>query len=223
MAGRPLTRAKKEAAARAAAGLPPLAPAVFVGTAPPPPPRPAARSMTVEEFRAEGRRKQIPFSQDIADLVCESVCCGVSLEEFCAEPDHPSRRTIVRWKREHPEFAQALHESRVFRAEGRSDQIDRVIADVQAGVLDAVSGRMVVDALRWQMSMENQRYRETTTSRVEMSGPGGSAISILNAEPPQMKEIARFLALVISNGERAARQLELQATEALPTPGGAHG
>ena len=209
MAGRPRARARKEAAARAAAGLPPLAaaPSVFVGTAP----RPAARSMTVEEFRAEGRRKRIPYSQEMADLVIEAVSCGVSLEEFCAEPDHPSRRSVVQWKKDHPEFAQAMHEARIFRAEGRSDQIDRTIADVQSGVLDAVSGRMIVDALKWQMGMENQRYRETTNSKVEVSGPGG--LPLLPQDPVAMKEVARYYALIFQRGEAAARQLELAPSE----------
>jgi hypothetical protein len=177
--------------------------------------------MSVAEFEAEGKRPPVQFSQAIADEICEALACGVPLAEVCGRPGFPSRRGVYGWRKGHQSFATAMDDARRFRADSRADVIDGLLQDMAAGRLDGVTGRAIIDGHKWLMSKENVRYSDV--SKVEMSGPNGSAISILNAEPPEMRELARFLALVISNGDRAARQLELQATEALPALGGAHG
>ena len=175
--------------------------------------------MTMQEFVAEGRRRYTKFSPELAAELCEAISCGVSLHEYCATPGRPSRRSVVRWKQESPEFSKALTEARIFRAESRSDVIDSILTDVQVGRLDPISGRMLVDGHKWLMAKENGRYSDT--QKVELSGPGGASISILNADQPEMKEIARFYSLIISKGEEAARLLELQPGEFEELP--AHG
>lgn len=219
MAGRPLTRARKAAAAARAAEASGVAPTVIMGESGEPLPAPP-RSMTMTEFVQEGKRKHVRYSAELAAELIEAVSCGVPLAEYCATPGRPSRRSVVKWKSEYPEFAKQLHEARLFRAESRADSIDSILTDVQQGRLDPISGRMLLDGHRYLMSKENSRYAENSTQRVELSGPGGAPL-LLDGDPAQAKEIARFYALILARGAAAEGEIELGADQyaELPAPG----
>ena len=178
------------------------------------------RAMSMSEFVEEGRRKHIKFSPEIAAELIEAVACGVPLAEYCSTPGRPSRRSVVQWKSANAEFAKQLHEARIFRAESRADSIDSILGDVQSGRLDPISGRMLLDGHRYLMSKENSRYAENSTQRVELSGPGGAPL-LLDGDPAQAKEIARFYALIIARGAQTEGEIELGVDQyaELPAPG----
>lgn len=209
MAGSPKKRARREAAEARATGLAPVA---FVDGAPPgaDPQAPARNLMSKEEFEADRRKPHVAYSEELGLEVCVGIACGVSMVALCEMPDMPSRRSVYYWRRDHPEFAKALEDALKFRADGRLNMIDSLIEAVTAGQLDPIAARVALDGHKWLAGKENYKYSDT--QNIQLTGRDGGPVQVQN-DPVQMKELARWLALILVNGERATRQLELQANE----------
>ncbi len=47
----------------------------------------------------------MPFTQAIADELCERLEAGEAIKKICADAHMPDWRTLRRWKRKYPEFA----------------------------------------------------------------------------------------------------------------------
>jgi hypothetical protein len=57
-------------------------------------------------FKAErARKEQIPFSESLAMEICNRVSAGEFLTIICKEPEMPTTRVVIQWKKEHKEFA----------------------------------------------------------------------------------------------------------------------
>jgi hypothetical protein len=57
-------------------------------------------------FKAEqARKEQIRFSEALAMELCHRVAGGEFLTIICKEPAMPTTRMVIRWKKEHKEFA----------------------------------------------------------------------------------------------------------------------
>lgn len=153
---------------------------------------------------------------------CVGVASGMSMIELSGMAGMPSRRSVLNWRRAHPEFSKALEDALKFRADQRLNFIDSLIEDVTAGRLDPIAARVALDAHKWLAGKENFKYSDM--QRVELSGRDGGAIQV-ESDPLQQRELARWVALILSNGERATRQLELQANEygAIEAQGSANG
>jgi hypothetical protein len=210
MVGTPKKRARREAAEARAAGLAPVLP--VDGT-------PSGATVPTVDAILARPEKRLVYSEKLAEKICELIALRVPLAAICDLPWAPCERTVYAWRRQHESFDKAITVARMHRAESRTDRIDQVIEDVRRGVLDPISARLVFDAERWLAGRENSaRYADNSTQRVELTGANGGAINLSADNPAQAKEIARYYALIISNGERAARQIELQAGEFAEVP-----
>ena len=49
-------------------------------------------------------RSSSPYSDAIADQICELIAVGGMLKDICAQGGMPDRVTVWRWRQERPEF-----------------------------------------------------------------------------------------------------------------------
>lgn len=93
--------------------------------------------------------KAIPFSQVIADLICEAIVNGDSLKTAIhrISPDL-DYSTISRWKREHPEFKLELEQAQKDRTEAQHDEVLQIAKE---------KGRPTtqIEALKWSAEKNN--------------------------------------------------------------------
>ena len=122
----------------------------------------------------------------------------------------PSKRSLYYWRRDNEKFSAAFDDALRFRADGRLNLIDGLIEDVSSGKLDPIAARVALDGHRWLAGKENHRYSDT--NKIELTGRGGGPVQV-QSDPLQQKELARWLALILENGARATKELELTATE----------
>lgn len=52
-------------------------------------------------------KPRVPYSDALADRILDGLAAGQGLRALCAQPDMPTRPTVMRWFREKPEFADA--------------------------------------------------------------------------------------------------------------------
>lgn len=128
------------------------------------------------------------YSDALADLICERIAMGESLNKICKEDGMPCMVTIFRWFRIYPEFcnnyARAKEESAEFHADGIVDICDtdpQVVVD-QSGVARVDAGwvqwnKVRIDTRKWVASkLKPKKYGDYT--RNEITGKDGGAVQV---------------------------------------------
>lgn len=111
-----------------------------------------------------------PFSQVLADLLCEAVATGSSLTKACKEFNLPYN-IIKRWERANPDFSDALAQARLDRADSHHDKILE-IAEEKADF------KTEIEALKWSASIDNSnKYSAKTKISGDKDNPIGFIIS----------------------------------------------
>ncbi|MCR9245179.1 MAG: hypothetical protein NXI31_09115 [bacterium] len=96
------------------------------------------------------RRRAKPIPDDIAKDVCDWICEGNYLRDYCRQPDTPSTRTIYNWIAKDPEFARRFRSAREFG--------ELMIAEQYLEVADSLAGMtMVGNTIRSRREF-NRRY-----------------------------------------------------------------
>ena len=93
--------------------------------------------------------KAIPFSQVIADLICQEVVNGATVKKAIAKIGGDlDYATITRWKREHPQFKLDLDQAKKDRTEAQHDEVLQIAAE---------KGRpsTQIEALKWSAEKNN--------------------------------------------------------------------
>ncbi|THD58411.1 hypothetical protein [Phenylobacterium sp.] len=91
----------------------------------------------------------------VAREVCRRVAEGQTLKEVCADPHLPSLRTVVRWREDHPEFAEDLRQAREGLAERLSDLGWKMA--MEATPETAYLTRVRLGQLRWTAAVMGPR------------------------------------------------------------------
>lgn len=107
------------------------------------------------------------YTEAIGLEICEQVTAGKVLATICADEGMPSSRTVLRWLRDHPEFAVIYDRARQSRADAWAEEIIQISDDTSqdytdkersdgstARVLDAEHvqrSRLRIDARKWLM------------------------------------------------------------------------
>jgi hypothetical protein len=60
--------------------------------------------------------REIPFSQTVADIICQYITEGMPLSRICMLTGIPGLWVIRRWRHEHPDFNVQIREARNDRA-----------------------------------------------------------------------------------------------------------
>ena len=83
--------------------------------------------------------------------ICKEVADGLNIKKVLAsKKEYPDFSTWCRWKREHDELNNLYVRSINDKAESIDDEIDNIMAEVRAGELDFVAGRLLIDTLKWK-------------------------------------------------------------------------
>lgn len=93
-----------------------------------------------------GRKITKPFTDDLAEEICERLIEGESLRSICRDDHMPSAATVCRWQVERSEFAEQYARARAAQADTLADEL-LDIADDDAE--DVNRSRLRVDARKW--------------------------------------------------------------------------
>lgn len=101
---------------------------------------------------------RIPYTQELADLICERLVEGESLRKICLSDDMPSAALVCRWLGEHDEFREQYARAREAQADTLADEILDIADDGSNDFMgedekyngDAVQrSKLRVDARKW--------------------------------------------------------------------------
>lgn len=73
--------------------------------------------------------RQLEFSQEIADAICERIAGGESLRSICADPDMPVTSTVCKWLGRQKAFAEQYARARELQADALFDEILEIADD----------------------------------------------------------------------------------------------
>lgn len=137
------------------------------------------------------RSPDVPFSQEIFDLILERIMCGESVNAICADAGMPSRNSFYRWVLKDDElrdkFDSALNARSHAMAEDLLAIADEPVGSLESGATDtgAVNKqRLQVDTRKWLMSkMTPKKYGD----RVDHVSSDGS----MSQKPTTIQLVAK--------------------------------
>lgn len=103
------------------------------------------------------RGRPTDYTLDLATAICDAIASRIPLIELCERPDMPCETTVYKWLRENGEFAQLYARAREHRADARLEHIDEIKRKVERGELEPNAARVILDAIKWQMSKEKSK------------------------------------------------------------------
>lgn len=115
------------------------------------------------------------YSIEVAEHICDQLAEGKSLVTVLKAPNMPEYRTVLRWLKNHAEFADMYATARADSADANADAITAVAEQCLAGTVDPHAARVAIDAMKWTAGRRMpKKYGEF--SRNEISGPDGGPI-----------------------------------------------
>ena len=178
MAGRPKTRAKREAAAKLAE-LKASGEAKIVGRLP------AVRKERDTKGRIVGA-----YNAQLAARICEDLSSGMTLSEVCRQPGMPPARTVLDWALDenHP-FAPKYERARLLGYQVMADAVIDIADDSRGDVIEKTGpkgettrvidsenvarSRLRVEARKWILS---KALPKIYGDKVELSGKDGAPL-----------------------------------------------
>ena len=113
--------------------------------------------------------RQLEFTQEIGDAICDLIADGQSLRSICRRDDMPTTSTVCRWLTLLPTFAEQYTRARELQADALADEITD-IADDKTG--DPQRDRLRVDARKWVASkLKPKKYGERTLHGSDPENP----------------------------------------------------
>jgi hypothetical protein len=160
----------------------------------------------MEELRAEAKKiiadkakrhkrnryrgRPTEYTHAVANSICQLIEQGYSLRGIVAfDPHVPSRATVHRWLREHPEFRDQYAHAQ----ERRADAYFEMALEVSYSEPDVQRARLIVDTLKWAAGrLSPKRYGRQVL--IEGDAPQFSAVSLMLkqivSKPHVLAEIA---------------------------------
>lgn len=128
------------------------------------------------------------FNQETAAEICRLMAEeGLSLRQICKRENMPARSTVHKWLNERPDFSDQYARAREVMLDRMADEVIDIADDSSGDTIITEDGqermnaefvaraRLRVDSRKWVLS---KLLPKKFGDRVELSGPGGSAIPI---------------------------------------------
>lgn len=116
-------------------------------------PRPAAKAPAITPPPAVAPpdlpKKNIPYSEETGLEVCDFVAGGASLNTVALRADMPTVRTVLKWLRERPEFAESFGIAMRERGHSVIESMMEVVKKVESGDIDPYSAKVILDSYKW--------------------------------------------------------------------------
>ncbi|MDN7481915.1 hypothetical protein QZM38_13880 [Burkholderia orbicola] len=116
--------------------------------------------------------KDVEFSQELFDHICELIGDGKSVREVCEARGMPHRMTFLRWTKRTPELKKQYDDACVDRQDAIFDDI-QFIADTEK---DSKRAKVRIEAREWTLARMNRKRFGNHVSN-EHSGPDGGPIT----------------------------------------------
>lgn len=123
------------------------------------------------------------YSDDLADIICERIVLGDSLNRICKDADMPSISTVFRWLQSHPQFCDMYEAARDNQADTLADQIMDISDEMPrinptTGAVDSGAvqhQRLRVDSRKWiAAKLKPRKYGDKV--QAEVTGNDGGPI-----------------------------------------------
>jgi hypothetical protein len=130
------------------------------------------------------------YSQELADAICELLAEGKSTRQICAAENMPSKSSVFKWKKEHPEFADQYARAKEDMLEHYADELVEIADDEsndKSGELEMPNSvavqraRLRVDTRKWVLSkLAPKKYGDKLDMNLagKDGGPIQSAIAV---------------------------------------------
>ena len=110
------------------------------------------------------------YSDKLAVEICTEISLGRSLRSICKDEGMPTVKTVINWKRHHPEFLQQYDSACIERSDMLVEDMLH-IAD-ESDPNHAAKTRIQVDTRKWAASkMKPKKYGEIPEPDVEDVDP----------------------------------------------------
>lgn len=132
------------------------------------------------------------YSKALAATICERLSDGESLRAICRNPDMPSRDSVFRWLRVHPEFSDQYARARELQADALADEILAIADDGSRDYVIDEDGikrvdhehiqrsRLRVDARKWYAAkLAPKKYGD----KIEHSADDALSLLLNNLAP----------------------------------------
>lgn len=105
------------------------------------------------------------YSNELCDTICNRIALGESLRSICRDAGMPDLSTVIKWRREKPEFFAQYEKAQEDRADTLSDDICD-IADSATPEYASVA-KLQVDARKWVASkLKPKKYGEAMLNKI---------------------------------------------------------
>ncbi|MEK2643885.1 terminase small subunit-like protein [Bdellovibrio sp. BCCA] len=106
------------------------------------------KGINPDNIFGDKRRSDWPFSQIIADLICQKIMEGESLSAICKQEGFPSYSVVCRWRNEQPRFKDDLEQAYKDRAEYYLEKVLEIAGAIEPNE-SARKARIKLDAYKW--------------------------------------------------------------------------
>jgi hypothetical protein len=135
--------------------------------------------------------RSFPFTQEIADIICDRLMDGESLKSICSEPQMPSRVTVCKWLNLIPDFANNYARAREVQADALFDDTIHIANTPQLGVktitkptgVEIIEGDMIehrklqIETRKWVAGkLRPKKYGDAVGKDPEASNTGTERI-----------------------------------------------
>lgn len=129
------------------------------------------------------------YTTAIGQSICERIAAGQSIISICDLDGMPTYNTVIHWRRDHPEFLQAIDQARLDQADTLAEKVIDVVEAEEArdefGKVDAgmvAHNRLKVDVYKWRASKLKPKVYGDKVQQ-EHSGPDGGPIIVSTGVP----------------------------------------
>jgi hypothetical protein len=135
--------------------------------------KPATDIVSTEPSRPVGRPSK--YSVEVADRICDELMNGRDLLDICGDDDMPSRASVYRWLREHPDFDAQYARAREALADLEMSKLRKLADDCTEENVN--STRVKLNHFQWRvMKIAPRLYGDRT--RTEVTGENGGPIQV---------------------------------------------
>jgi hypothetical protein len=96
------------------------------------------------------------YPPEIAERILQRLAAGEHLSVICRDPDLPSMRTVLRWNRDNPDFAEEYQLARTAGAYEYARQAQELIDSITDRD-SAIAARAKFEVLRWAAGVHAPR------------------------------------------------------------------
>lgn len=125
------------------------------------------------------------YNFEMCKEICAEVANGFTIKSVLgSKTEYPTFQTWCNWKREHNELFDLYTRSIQDKADSVEEEMEHIYSEVKAGSIDASTGRLLIDTLKWKAS---KYYPKMFGDKIDHT-TGGEKI---NASPVIQVEIVK--------------------------------